>query len=204
MTERRKKEKEEKPAPLAEESVSASSSPSWEPVLLGAPRESPAATAAAAAAAAAAAVTPAITVASDGKGENIENVKRESRADKGKSKSESESKVPARGSGKDLPAVKLRMCKACNSVSYCGEECQIAAWKAGHRKHCRKDGCPKKGDRITIQGLKGDTSRNGRFATVTTDAVQGSHGETRYGVRLATGETISVQPKNLLYMSKEE
>jgi TPR repeat protein len=33
--------------------------------------------------------------------------------------------------------VKLKPCSRCKSVFYCGEECQQAHWKAGHKTNCR-------------------------------------------------------------------
>jgi hypothetical protein len=32
----------------------------------------------------------------------------------------------------------LMRCAACKSVSYCGKECQTAAWKEGHKKECKR------------------------------------------------------------------
>lgn len=36
--------------------------------------------------------------------------------------------------------VKLSACKVCNSVSYCGRECQVADWKVRHKGECRAGG----------------------------------------------------------------
>ena len=38
----------------------------------------------------------------------------------------------------DLPAFKQSCCVECKAAYYCGRDCQIAHWKAGHKKECVK------------------------------------------------------------------
>ena len=36
--------------------------------------------------------------------------------------------------------VKLKQCSKCKAQWYCSKECQIKAWKAGHKKDCKRAG----------------------------------------------------------------
>merc|ERR1712168_5329 len=38
----------------------------------------------------------------------------------------------------DATGLNLKYCSRCKSVTYCSKECQIAHWKAGHSKVCKK------------------------------------------------------------------
>ena len=40
--------------------------------------------------------------------------------------------------GCQQPKANLKLCTACRSVAYCSQECQRAAWKAGHKKECAR------------------------------------------------------------------
>jgi hypothetical protein len=33
---------------------------------------------------------------------------------------------------------KLKLCTRCRSVSYCCKDCQVAHWKAGHKRECQE------------------------------------------------------------------
>mmetsp|Transcript_25746 Transcript_25746/g.38886 ORF Transcript_25746/g.38886 Transcript_25746/m.38886 type:complete len:350 (+) Transcript_25746:628-1677(+) len=37
---------------------------------------------------------------------------------------------------KDIPKGKLKACSSCHSAWYCGKQCQIEHWKAGHKSDC--------------------------------------------------------------------
>ena len=36
----------------------------------------------------------------------------------------------------DFPGGKLKNCARCSGAWYCGRDCQVAAWKAGHKLDC--------------------------------------------------------------------
>ena len=38
----------------------------------------------------------------------------------------------------DVPGKKLKTCGRCTGVWYCGRECQLGGWKAGHKIDCCK------------------------------------------------------------------
>ena len=41
--------------------------------------------------------------------------------------------------GKDaLADEKFKQCSKCKSQWYCSKECQVEAWKAGHKKDCKR------------------------------------------------------------------
>ena len=41
--------------------------------------------------------------------------------------------------GKDVqPGEKFKQCSKCKAGWYCSKECQVEAWKAGHKKDCKR------------------------------------------------------------------
>ena len=41
--------------------------------------------------------------------------------------------------GKDVqPGEKFKQCSRCRAQWYCSKECQVEAWKAGHKKDCKR------------------------------------------------------------------
>ena len=44
-----------------------------------------------------------------------------------------------------MAAGKLLMCASCGVAKYCGRECQVAHWKAGHNAECKVLAAERKG-----------------------------------------------------------
>ena len=61
----------------------------------------------------------------------------------------------------------LKRCTRCLEVSYCGRECQVAAWKAGHKSVCveASDAAePASNDRTVVVVHGTGTVNDGKFA----------------------------------------
>lgn len=69
-------------------------------------------------------------------------------------------------SKEDLGIEELRRCGRCKLHFYCSPICANRAWKAGHKKACRKKGEVKVGDDMKLEGLETRTDLNGHFVKV--------------------------------------
>ena len=52
---------------------------------------------------------------------------------------ESSGKSQCANCGKQAQAgVKFKQCSKCKAIGYCSKECQVEAWKLGHKKDCKR------------------------------------------------------------------
>ena len=63
----------------------------------------------------------------------------------------------------DLGVTCLDSCSRCKASYYCSKECQMCAWKAGHKMACRSPNSIVVGDLMHICGLKNRADLNGRL-----------------------------------------
>ena len=56
--------------------------------------------------------------------------------------------------GCQQPKANLKLCTACRSVAYCSQECQKAAWKAGHKKECARKQASREQGKDDARGTK--------------------------------------------------
>jgi len=111
----------------------------------------------------------------------------------------------------ELGVTCLDSCSRCKATYYCGKECQISAWKDGHKMACRSPNSIVIGDLMYICGLKNRVDLNGRLVRVL--APDKSNGTTAtaadqwqislYAERLAGDDTTKVflvKAKNLMHI----
>jgi len=81
-----------------------------------------------------------------------------------------------------------KLCTACRLVSYCSKECQLAAWKAGHKRQCRKYKGDKDNHSAATQAAMLDAARaKGRPAFRDQEARLAANPSIDYVVILPTG-----------------
>ena len=66
----------------------------------------------------------------------------------------------------ELGVHKLDTCSRCKLVYYCSVDCGAKAWKAGHKKYCRKKHEIKKGDTMQLLNLKSKPELNGKLVDI--------------------------------------
>ena len=111
----------------------------------------------------------------------------------------------------ELGVTCLDSCSRCKATYYCGKECQMSAWKEGHKMACRSPNSIVVGDLMHICGLKNRTDLNGRLVRVL--APDKSNGTTAtsadqwqislYAERLQGDDTtkvLLVKAKNLMHI----
>ena len=66
----------------------------------------------------------------------------------------------------DLGLDKFECCSRCNMAYYCSKSCQREAWRAGHKKACRKPDEIRAGDCMMLTGLKKRPEMNGKVVRI--------------------------------------
>ena len=89
----------------------------------------------------------------------------------------------------------LRKCSRCKIMFYCGPDCQRAAWRAGHKHACRKEGEVKVGDWVKLDGLQKRPELNDMVVEVVCEA--NDEGRWVVGIVGNNGNTFSVAKSKL-------
>ena len=95
----------------------------------------------------------------------------------------------------------LKRCSRCKLMFYCGPDCQRAAWNAGHKHACRREGEVKVGDWVKIDGLQSCPELNDMVVEVVREAQVGGRwlvgivgGNDGDFLDVANSELIRVRP----------
>jgi hypothetical protein len=98
----------------------------------------------------------------------------------------------------DLNVPRLEACAKCKMAYYCSKECQVTAWKQGHKKACRAPESRMAGDVMRLQGLQSKPELNLHLVQLVEELDNG-----RWQVVLCSAEgekMMSVASGNLLHI----
>jgi hypothetical protein len=89
----------------------------------------------------------------------------------------------------------LNKCKRCSKAWYCGKDCQLKQWNAGHKKCCRKPGEIKAQDYVRLNGLVSKPELNNMMVKV---IGQDLNSEGRWEVQFPGGnKSVSIAVANM-------
>jgi MYND finger len=100
----------------------------------------------------------------------------------------------------ELAVHRLDTCSRCKLVYYCSVACGTKAWKAGHKKHCRKKHEILKGDIMRLFNLTSKPQLNGQLVEVLgPDPNADGRWQTKLSVN-SNGRTMSISTEKLRHI----